>query len=83
MKIYQPMNAEKRVTNYQQARACNLEMFAGYFRRMLQEGIYLPPSQFETNFVSTAHTREDISRTLEAADKAFKSIKRYSMSKRT
>jgi len=69
--------SEKRVNNYQQARACNLDTFAEYFRRMLQEGIYLPPSQFETNFVSTAHTRGNIARTLEAVDKAFKSIKRH------
>ena len=69
--------SEKRVTNYRQARGCNLDMFAEYFRRMLQGGIYLPPSQFETNFISTAHTRGNIARTLEAADKAFKSIKRH------
>ena len=68
--------SEKKVTNYQQARSCNLEMFARYFQKMLQGGVYLPPSQFETNFVSTAHTREDIARTLEAADRAFKSLKR-------
>ena len=69
--------SEKRVTNYRQARGCNLDMFAEYFRRMLQGGIYLPPSQFETNFISTAHTRGNIARTLEAADKAFKSVKRH------
>ena len=69
--------SEKRVTNYRQARGCNLDMFAEYFRRMLQGGIYLPPSQFETNFISTAHTRGNIASTLEAADKAFKSIKRH------
>ena len=68
--------SEKKVTNYQQARSCNLEMFARYFQKMLQGGVYLPPSQFETNFVSTAHTREDIARTLEEADRAFKSLKR-------
>ena len=69
--------SEKRVTNYRQARGCNLDMFAEYFRRMLQGGIYLPPSQFETNFISTAHTRGNIARTLEATDKAFKSVKRH------
>ena len=68
--------SEKKVTNYQQARSCNLEMFARYFQKMLQGGVYLPPSQFETNFVSTAHTRKDIARTLEAADRAFKSLRR-------
>lgn len=68
--------SEKKVTNYQQARGCNLDRFARYFQKMLGCGVYLPPSQFETNFVSTAHTREDIARTLEAADRAFKSLKR-------
>jgi glutamate-1-semialdehyde 2,1-aminomutase len=68
--------SEKKVTNYQQARGCNLDRFARYFQKMLESGVYLPPSQFETNFVSTAHTREDIARTLEAADRAFKSLKR-------
>jgi glutamate-1-semialdehyde 2,1-aminomutase len=68
--------SEKQVTNYQQARKCNLDMFARYFQKMLRGAIYLPPSQFETNFVSTAHTREDIAKTLEAADKTFKSLKR-------
>jgi glutamate-1-semialdehyde 2,1-aminomutase len=43
---------------------------------MLKEGIYLPPSPFETNFVSTAHTKRDVVKTLEAADKAFRLLKR-------
>jgi len=63
---------KKKVTNYQEARGCNLKMFARYFRAMFRQGIYLPPSQFETNFVSTAHTMSDIERTLEAADRSFK-----------
>lgn len=71
--------SEKRVNNYQQARACNLDTFAEYFRRMLQKGIYLPPSQFETNFVSTAHTRGNIARTLEAVDKTFRFIKQHTI----
>ncbi len=64
--------SKKKVTNYQEARKCNLKMFAHYFRVMLSEGIYLPPSQFETNFVSMAHTKRDVAKTLEAADKAFR-----------
>ena len=40
-------------------------MFDSLFRRLLDEGIYLAPSQFETNFLSTAHTDEDISRTVD------------------
>jgi len=68
--------SKKKVTNYQRARGCNLTMFAHYFRIMLREGIYLPPSQFETNFVSMAHTERDIAKTVKAVDKAFKLLKK-------
>lgn len=68
--------SKKKVTNYQEARHCNLKMFAYYFRIMLKRGIYLPPSQFETNFVSIAHTKRDIAKTLETVDKAFKLLKK-------
>ncbi len=46
--------------------ACDTEMFAEYFRGMLEAGIYLPPSQHEAIFISTAHSPEDIDRTVEA-----------------
>ena len=42
-----------------------------FHRRMLEQGIYLPPSQFEAAFVSAAHTEEDIAKTIEAAKSAF------------
>ena len=57
---------EQPVQNYQQASCSDSKRFATYFRAMLEEGIYLPPSQFEAFFVSTAHTTEDIDRTIEA-----------------
>lgn len=68
--------SKNKVTNYQEARECNLKMFAHYFRVMLREGIYLPSSQFETNFVSMAHTKKEIDKTLKAVDKAFKLLKK-------
>jgi glutamate-1-semialdehyde 2,1-aminomutase len=46
--------------------------FAKYFHAMLAEGIYLAPSQFEAGFISTAHSREDIEKTVRAAAKALK-----------
>ncbi len=70
----------REVTNYQEARACNLRMFAHYFHYMLEEGIYLPPSQFETCFVSLAHTPKDIARTIAAADRAFILLKKRKVS---
>jgi len=48
--------------------------FAKYFRLMLAEGINLAPSQFETAFVSSAHTQADLDQTIAAAAKSFKSL---------
>ncbi|MFI5394881.1 MAG: glutamate-1-semialdehyde 2,1-aminomutase [Candidatus Binatia bacterium] len=49
------------------ARACNTETYARWFRGMLDRGIYLPPSQFETAFISLAHTEGEIDETVSAA----------------
>ena len=43
-------------------------------RVMLEQGIYLPPSQFETNFVSVAHSPEDLQKTIDAAEIAFAEV---------
>ena len=58
--------AEQPVENYAQASSSDTERFAVYFRAMLEQGIYLPPSQFEAFFISAAHTLEDIDRTVDA-----------------
>ena len=52
--------------NYQEVLKCDKEGYLAFFHRMLADGIFLPPSQFETNFVSAAHSEEDIEKTLEA-----------------
>ncbi len=52
----------------------NLDLFRRYFLGMLDDGIYLAPSQFEAIFVSAAHTEADIDRTVEAAKKVFKTL---------
>ena len=52
--------------NYQEVLKCDKEGYLAFFHRMLASGIFLPPSQFETNFVSAAHSEEDIEETLEA-----------------
>ena len=56
------------------ASRCDTVAFATYFRAMLQEGIYLAPSQFETAFMSAAHSDDDIEATIRAAGKSFKLI---------
>jgi glutamate-1-semialdehyde 2,1-aminomutase len=62
------------VISYEQARLADTEMFAKYFRLMLDEGVLLPPSQFEGMFISLAHSDDDITKTLEASRKALKQL---------
>ncbi|KYD30865.1 Glutamate-1-semialdehyde aminotransferase [Parageobacillus toebii] len=65
----------EEVTNYEKAKTSNLEMFATYYREMAEQGIFLPPSQFEGLFLSTEHTDEDIEKTVAAAERAFAKIR--------
>jgi glutamate-1-semialdehyde 2,1-aminomutase len=60
------------VHNLADAMKSDRERFKTYFHAMLEEGIYLAPSQFEAGFLSTAHTAEDIQKTVEAAAKAIR-----------
>jgi glutamate-1-semialdehyde 2,1-aminomutase len=60
------------VTNYAVASQCDTQRFAKYFWGMLERGIYLPCSQFEANFVSTAHQPADIDGTIAAAQDVFR-----------
>jgi len=62
---------DRAVTDFASALRCDTRLFARYFNAMLRRGVSLPPSQFETAFVSFAHTEEDIDRTLEACGKAL------------
>ncbi|MQH94013.1 aspartate aminotransferase family protein, partial [Escherichia coli] len=51
-----------------------LKLFAEMYREMAKEGVFLPPSQFEGTFLSTAHTKEDIEKTIQAFDTALSRI---------
>jgi glutamate-1-semialdehyde 2,1-aminomutase len=62
------------VHDWDSAATCDTAAFAKYFRLMLEEGIYLAPSQFETAFVSIAHGQEDLDRTITAAARCFKAL---------
>jgi glutamate-1-semialdehyde 2,1-aminomutase len=64
----------EKVINYTTAKKSNTTAFARFFSAMLEEGIYLPPSQFEALFLSTAHSHLDIEQTLKAARNAFKQL---------
>lgn len=69
-----PFFTDREVTDYDSAKSSDLERFRRYFRLMLDGGISIAPSQFEGMFVSTAHTDEDIDRTIEAHYTALKSL---------
>jgi glutamate-1-semialdehyde 2,1-aminomutase len=60
------------VTDWASASKCDTEAFGGFFRKMLDAGIYLPPSQFEAAFLSAAHTEEDVQKTISAAKESFR-----------
>ena len=60
------------VTGWDTVSASDHEGFGRFFHRMLDEGVYLPPSPFEAMFVSTAHTESDIQATLDAARRALR-----------
>ena len=62
---------DQPVTDWDSAKRADTAKFAAFHRRMLEQGIYLPPSQFEAAFVSAAHTDEDIRRTTKAAREGF------------
>jgi glutamate-1-semialdehyde 2,1-aminomutase len=59
------------VMDFETAKTSDLELFAEYFKLMAEEGIYLPPSQFEGLFISTAHTEEHIEKTVQAFHNVF------------
>lgn len=61
----------KEVSNYDDAAGCDCAGFGVFFRRMLERGVYLAPSQFEANFLSIKHTAADIDKTLDAAEYAL------------
>ena len=69
--------SHREVTDYETSAAADQEAFKVWFKAMLEQGIYLAPSQFETLFMSGAHTDEEIDRTIEAAGVALKKVAAY------
>jgi len=67
---------DQHVTDWNSVRSCDTNLFSKYFLAMMENGVYLPPSQFEANFVSLAHSNEIIEKTLRAAERSFSRITR-------
>lgn len=72
--MFQIFFTSNHVYNYHYAKTADLERFKAYHRKLLEKGVFIPPSQFETCFVSESHTKEDINETIEAMASALDSI---------
>ena len=66
----------EKVKNYEDAKKSDTEMFKKFHKELLKKGVFLPPSQFECNFLSIDHDEEVIDKTLESMSSALKTIKR-------
>ena len=63
--------SEEPVTDWDSASRCDTKRYARFFWAMIDRGVYLPCSQYEAMFVSTAHTEQDIDTTIAAAREAL------------
>jgi glutamate-1-semialdehyde 2,1-aminomutase len=70
-----PFFTDRPVRDFASAMSADTERYAVFFRGMLRRGIYPPPSQFEAWFLSAAHTRADVDRTIRAAAGAMRDIR--------
>ena len=69
-----PTNSDGRVTTFDEVLAANSDAFNTFFHAMLEAGVYLAPSPFESGFVSSAHGEKEVEATLTAAADAFKRV---------
>jgi glutamate-1-semialdehyde 2,1-aminomutase len=69
--LYQIFFTKEEVTDYACAKHSDTAMFTVYFRELLKQGVFIPPSQYETCFISNAHNPEDLKLTITAFDRAL------------
>ncbi len=72
--MFQLLLTDCAVRNYEDAKRCDSILFMDLFHKLLEKGIYLPPSQYETNFLSTAHSYAQIDRTVDAFAEALSEV---------
>lgn len=65
---------QEEVSTYAHVAKCDVERFKRFFHLMLDEGIYLAPSAYESGFISLAHSENEINKTLQAAERAFAAL---------
>ncbi|MCW4022752.1 MAG: glutamate-1-semialdehyde 2,1-aminomutase [Candidatus Bathyarchaeota archaeon] len=69
--MFQIFFSANPITDYTSAKMSDTQKFSVYFHELLKKGVFIAPSQFETCFLSTAHTQEDLQKTVEAVDDAL------------
>ncbi len=62
---------DQEIIDFESVKSSDTDFFQKYFTALLEEGVYIAPSQFEAGFMSAVHTEEDIERTIEANYKAM------------
>ena len=72
--MYQIFFTKTPVTDYVCAKQSDTQLFTEYFHELLKEGVFIPPSQFETCFLSTAHLEDDLKHTISVFDKALSKV---------
>jgi len=72
--MFQIFFASHPITDYVTAKSSDTKKFSIYFRELLKQGVFIPPSQFETCFLSTAHSKDDLESTIEAFDNALRKV---------
>jgi glutamate-1-semialdehyde 2,1-aminomutase len=72
--MFTPFFTAEPVTDYASAKKADTTAFGRFFHALLEQGVYLPPSQFEAAFVSAAHSEDDIAETIRAVGAAFTAL---------
>jgi glutamate-1-semialdehyde 2,1-aminomutase len=72
--MFQVYFAEEEVTDYTSALKAEKDLFLAYQRELLKRGVFIPPSQYECNFISTAHTEEVIDETLQKMEESMRNV---------
>jgi glutamate-1-semialdehyde 2,1-aminomutase len=69
-----PFFTKKHVTNFEDAQSSDTKKFAVFFWEMIKNGVFLPPSQFEAWFLSSALSSKDLEKTKKAIDKSMEAV---------
>jgi glutamate-1-semialdehyde 2,1-aminomutase len=64
--------SDRKIIDFESVKSSDTNFFQVYFNALLEQGVYIAPSQFEAGFMSAAHTDEDIDKTVEASFNALK-----------